>query len=103
LFAILENDVHICKEIKNILVASFFGWYKVAHFLWDIMPCPSTGLKKICAFPNFSSKPKNFITFSASSKTFVPAQKPNFSEWKSSFGVEQNVWDWHKIYINGEI
>jgi hypothetical protein len=40
------------------------------------MPCPFTGPKMFCAGPNFLSQPKNLTAFSASSKTFVPAQKP---------------------------
>ena len=41
-----------------------------------LMPCPFTGPKMLCAGPNVLSHSKNFIAFSASSKTFVPAQKP---------------------------
>ena len=41
------------------------------------MPCPFTGPKIFCAGPNVLSQSKNLIAFSASSKTFVPAQKPN--------------------------
>ena len=40
------------------------------------MPCPFTGPKMFCANPNFLSQPKNLTAFSASSKPFVPAQKP---------------------------
>ena len=40
------------------------------------MPCPFTGPKMFCAGQNFLSQPKNLTAFSASSKTFVPAQKP---------------------------
>ena len=40
------------------------------------MPCPFTSPKMFCASPNFLSQPKNFTAYSASSKTFVPAQKP---------------------------
>ena len=36
-----------------------------------------TSPKMFCAGPNFLSQPKNMTAFSASSKTFVPAQKPN--------------------------
>ena len=39
------------------------------------MPCPFTGPKMFCGGPNFSSQPKNLTAFSASPKTFVPAQK----------------------------
>ena len=42
-----------------------------------IMPCPFTGRKMFCTTgPNFLIQPKNLTAFSASSKTFVPAQKP---------------------------
>ena len=44
------------------------------------MPCPFTGPKMFCAGPNFLSQPKNLTAFSASSKTFVPAQKNKFTE-----------------------
>ena len=40
-----------------------------------LMPCPFTGRKMFCASPNILSQPKNLTAFSASSKTFVPAQK----------------------------
>ena len=40
------------------------------------MPCPFTGCKMFSAGPNFLSQPKNWTAFSASSKTFGPAQKP---------------------------
>jgi hypothetical protein len=55
------------------------------------MPCPFTGLKMFCAGPNFLSQPKHLTAFSASSKTFVPAEKNNFTECKSSFCLAQNV------------
>ena len=40
------------------------------------MPCPFKNPKMFCAGSNFLSQPKNLTAFSASSKTFVPAQKP---------------------------
>ena len=43
--------------------------------LSNIMPCPFTGHKMFCASPNVLSQPKNLTAFSASSKSFVPAQK----------------------------
>ena len=39
------------------------------------MPCQFTGPEMFCASPNFLSHPKTLTAFSASSKTFVPAQK----------------------------
>ena len=47
------------------------------------------------------SQSKNLIAFMASSKTFVAAQKNKFAEWKSSFGVAQNVYPylaWSKFF-----
>jgi hypothetical protein len=45
------------------------------HFKLELMPCPFTGRKMFCAGPNFLSQPKHLTAFSASSKTFVQAQK----------------------------
>ena len=39
------------------------------------MPCPFTGPKMFCAGPKILSQPKNLTAFSASTKTFVLAQK----------------------------
>ena len=50
-----------------------------------VMPCPSTGPKMFRSGPNFLSQSKNVIVFSATSKT-------KFIEWKSSFGLAQNVY-----------
>ena len=62
-----------------------------------LMPCPFTGPKMFCAGPNFLSQPKNLTAYSASSKTFVPAQKPillNASYlfvWHKMFGTATNM------------
>ena len=45
------------------------------YFRQALMPCPFTGPKMFCASLNLLSQPKNLNAFSASSKTFVPAQK----------------------------
>ena len=58
-----------------------------------LLPCPFTGPKMFCADPNFLIQPKNLTAFSASSKTFVPAQKNNFTECKSFFCL---ALVWHK-------
>ena len=50
-----------------------------------------------CTGPNFLSHAKNLTAFSASSKTFVPAQKNNFAERKSSYCLTQNVFDCHNM------
>ena len=65
------------------------------------MPCPFTSPKMICAVSNILRQPKNLTAFSASSKTFVLAQKPCFTECKSSFYLAQYVnkfWGWLKKF-----
>ena len=59
------------------------------------MPCPFTGRKMFCAGPNFMSQPKILTVFSAFSKTFVPAQKPNLLN-----GSHFLVWNQHKMSFN---
>ena len=56
------------------------------------MPCPFTGPKMFCAGPNFLSQPKNLTAFSASSKTFVPAQKPILLN-------ENHLFVSHKLFV----
>ena len=61
-------------------MAKYLGNWKLIISYTDtsrkLMPCPFTGPKMFCAGPNFLSQPKNLTESSASSKTFVPAQKP---------------------------
>ena len=56
------------------------------------MPCPYTGPKMFCAGPKFLSQPKNLTAFSASSKSFVPAQKPILLN-------ANHLFVWHKIFL----
>ena len=78
-----------------------------------LLPCPFTGHKMFCAGQNILCKPKNLTAFSASSKTFVIAQKPillnanhlfsgtkylwlpqyanKFLVWYEKFGLVQNI------------
>ena len=56
----------------------------------------NTGPKMFCAGPNFSSKPKNLTAFSASSKTFVPAQKPILLN-------ANHLFVWHKMFVTATI
>ena len=67
------------------------------------MPCPFTGPKNFCDGPNFLGKTKNLIAFIASSKTFIKnfcaGTKIEFTQWKSSFGVAQNVSDQYYMYL----
>jgi len=60
------------------------------------MPCPFTGRKMFCAGPNFLSQPKNLIAFSASSKTFVPAQKTILLK-------SNHLFVWHKMFVTATI
>ena len=56
-----------------------------------------TGPKMFCSGLHFLSQPKNLTAFSASSKTFVPAQKPilrnanHLFVWHKKFGPAQNI------------
>jgi hypothetical protein len=70
------------------------------------MPCPFTGPKMFD--PNFLSQPKNLTAFSASSKMFVPAQKPillnanHLFVWHKMFVIARmylnNILVWHKKF-----
>ena len=60
------------------------------------MPCPSTGPKMFCAGPNFLSQPKNLTAFSASSKTFVLAQKTILLN-------ANHLFVWHKMFVTATI
>ena len=61
-----------------------------------LMPCPFTGPKMFCADPNFLSQPKNLTAFSASSKTFVPAQKKILLN-------ANHIFVWHKMFVTATI
>ena len=60
------------------------------------MPCPFTGPKMFCACPNFLSQPKNLTVCSASSKTFVPAQKTILLN-------ANHLFVWHKMFVTATI
>ena len=60
------------------------------------MPCPFTGPKMFCDGPNFLSQPKNLTAFSASSKPFVPAQKPILLN-------ANHLFVWHKMFVTATI
>ena len=49
-----------------------------------------------CFVPNFLSQPKNLTAFSASSKTFVPAQKPILQN-------ANHLFVWHKMFVTATI
>ena len=63
------------------------------------MPCPFTGPKMFCTGPNFMSQPKNLTAFSASLKTFVPAQKPILLNTNNLF-VSQKMFKTTTVYVN---
>jgi hypothetical protein len=60
------------------------------------MPCPFTGPKMFCADPNFLSQPKNLTAISASTKIFVPAQKPILLN-------ANHLFVWHKTFMTATI
>ena len=60
------------------------------------MPCPFTGPKMFYAGPIFLKQPKNLTAFSASSKTFVSAQK-TISLNANHLSV------WHKMFVTDTI
>ena len=60
------------------------------------MPCPFTGRKMFCAGPNFLGQPKNLIAFSASSKSFVPAQKLILLN-------ANHLFVWHRMFVTATI
>ena len=61
-----------------------------------ILPCPFTGHEMFCAGPNILSQPKNLTEFSASSKTFVLAQKPILLN-------ANHLFVWHKMFVTATI
>ena len=61
--------------------------------IW-LMPCPFTGCKIFCAGQNFLTQPKHLTAFSASSKTFVPAQKLILVN-------ANHLLVWHKMFVTG--
>ena len=60
------------------------------------MPCPFTGPRMFCAGPNSLSQPKTLIAFSASPKTFAPAQKPILLN-------ANHLFVWHKMFVTATI
>ena len=66
------------------------------NFSAGLMPCPFTGPKMFCADQNFLSQPKNLTAFSASSKTFVPAQNPILLN-------ANHLFVWQKLFVTAAI
>ena len=96
-----NNNPYQCRPEKEALL-----WHKKCLPQNDalcryngklkLMPCPFTGPKMFCADPNFFSQPKNLTAFSASSKTFVPAQKPILQK-------ANHLFVWHKMFVTNTI
>ena len=63
---------------------------------FNLMPCPFTGPIMFCAGPNCLGQPKTLTAFSASSKTFVPAQKPILLN-------ANHIFVWHKMFVTATI
>ena len=82
--------------VQNLASVSTFEPDGLSSEVW---PCPSSGSKMFCAGPNFLSQPINLTTFSASLKTFVPAQQtillnPNYLlVWHKKLDQHKTFWD----------
>ena len=81
-----KDDLH---SVKLVFVTAQISWA-------ELMPCPFTGPKMFCASPNFLTQPKNLTAFSATSKTFVPAQKPILLN-------ANHLFVWHKMFVTATI
>jgi hypothetical protein len=78
----------------NLIKENKFLPFYISYFC--LMPCPFTGPKMFCAGTNFLSQPKNLTAFSASSKPFVPAQKPTLLN-------ANHLFVWHKMCVTATI
>ena len=70
------------------------------------MPCPFKGPKMLCADPTFLSQPKNLTALSASSKTFVLAQKQillNANHLFQKDDLHSVKFVWQKIFVTATI
>ena len=87
----LRQSQTFCAKQKDDL-HSVTVFFVLAQKLILQMPCPFTSPKMFCAGPNFLCQSKNLIAFSASSRTFVPAQKAILLQAKHLFV-------WHKMFV----
>ena len=107
----LGSYVVVFEIAKSKLIHKYIGFYLffrkqawvaclfVGFRVWALMPCPFTGQKMFYTSPNFLSQPKNLTAFSASSKPFVPAQKPILLN-ANHFCLSWNVYGCHNMYLN---
>ena len=90
-FRVFNEQCHIVDSRmwaseKDLPVSS------LSRRLRRLITCPFTGPKMFCADPNFLSLPKNLAAFSATSKTFVPAQKTILLN-------ANHLLVWHKMFV----
>ena len=89
-FLMFSSDLClVLLQVQNVLCWSKFFMLdqKFIYILWRS--------ETFCASPNILSQSKNLIEFSASSKTFVPPQKPIL--------LYSNLLVWHKMFVTGTI
>ena len=84
--------------LVGIRVCLFFFINFQNLFQGKLMSCPFTGPIMFCASPNFSSQPNNLTAFSASSKTFVPAQNQFY--WMQNIFMSGTKCLWLAQYVN---
>ena len=82
----------VASNVKWKIFSNFVAFSEYLKFMSTLMPCPFTGPNMFCASPNFLSQPKNLTAFSASSKTFVLAQKPILLN-------TNHLFVWHKMFV----
>ena len=82
-----------CKSMVNFYICNALGLNLLESCL---MPCPFTGPKMFCDCPNTLFQPKSLIAVSASSKSFVLAQKPILMNANHRFV-------WHKMVVTTTI
>ena len=91
---LMKNNEHL-----SFIDVLFFAWFTLLFFLFEkesLLPCPFTGSRIFCVGPNFLSQPKNLTALSASSKTFVPAQKTNLLN-------ANHIFVWLKMFVTATI
>ena len=89
---------HWCLDLLKVPKCFCAGPNILSHSknLITFMPFPFTGPKMFCVSPNVLGHSKNLIAFSASSKSFVPAQKPILLN-------ANRLLFWHKMFVTGTL